>query len=157
MNKMGSRIKQKRLEKGMTGEELGRILNVQKSAVSKWERGAVENISQTKIMEMAKLFGCSPSWLMGYDAEDESTLKQNPQKKMGADQIIAELYNSYNHDLLNRKPEGASPRHRQELEEDKPTVSEFKEALELYRKYKEAIPQVQDAVDALLKKPQSGS
>lgn len=157
MNKMGSRIKQKRLEKGMTGEELGRILNVQKSAVSKWERGAVENISQTKIMEMAKLFGCSPSWLMGYDAEDESTLKQHLQKKMGADQIIAELYNSYDYDLLNRKPEGAGPRHRQEPEEDKPTVSEFKKALELYRKYKEAIPQVQDAVDALLKKPQSGS
>jgi len=109
MNKMGSRIKQKRLEKGLTCEALGQILNVQKSAVSKWERGAVENISQTKIKEMAKLFQCSPSWLMGYD------------------------------DVKTTDPK------------------EIEKALELYEKYKNAIPQVQDAVEVLLKssRPQS--
>lgn len=103
MNKMGSRIKEKRLEKGLTLEALGQLLSVQKSAISKWERGAVENISQTKIKEMSKIFQCSPAWLMGYDDEPST----DPQ--------------------------------------------EIEKALELYDQYKHAIPQVQDAVEALLK------
>ena len=103
MNKMGSRIKQKRLEKGLTLEALGQLLSVQKSAISKWERGAVENISQTKIKEMSKIFQCSPAWLMGYDDEPST----DPQ--------------------------------------------EIEKALKLYHQYKHAIPQVQDAVEALLR------
>lgn len=70
MNLMGQRIREKRLEKGLSLESLGKLLGVQRAAVSKWELGAVENISQTKIKEMAKIFDCSPSWLMGYDQDD---------------------------------------------------------------------------------------
>lgn len=103
MNLMGQRIREKRIEKGLSLEALGKILGVQRAAVSKWELGAVENISQTKIKEMAKLFECSPSWLMGYDDEPST----DPQ--------------------------------------------EIEKALKLYEQYKHAIPQVQNAVEALLK------
>lgn len=155
MNIMGQRIREKRQEKGLSLDALGKLLGVQRAAVSKWELGAVENISQTKIKEMAKIFDCSPSWLMGFDLEDGNGLElqmdvEQPKPRRAFDPII-----EYGDRILKDKPLGAGPRHRQELEEDKPTVSEFKEALELYRKYKEAIPQVQDAVDALLKVPKS--
>ena len=70
--------------------------------------------------EMAKLFDCSPSWLMGYDEND------------GYQEVISALMRS----------------------EPDPNV-EIAKALELYERYKKAIPQVQDAVEALLKPAQS--
>lgn len=71
MSDMGNRIKQKRTELGLSGEELGKILGVQRAAVSKWESGEVENIKRSTIEAMAKLFKCSPSWLMGFDVSVE--------------------------------------------------------------------------------------
>lgn len=67
MADMGNRIYQKRKELGLTMEELGNKLGVNKTAVNKWEKGIVKNIKQSTIKEMADIFGCSPSWLMGFD------------------------------------------------------------------------------------------
>jgi transcriptional regulator with XRE-family HTH domain len=120
---MGQRIREKRLEKGLSLERLGKRLGVQRAAVSKWELGAVENISQTKIREMAKIFDCSPSWLMGYDP--------------GADiDFTGEDGRTVHIDGINE---------RQEIEK----------ALYLYELYKNAIPPVQEAVEALLKPSKS--
>lgn len=68
---MAKRIKDKRIENNLTMEELGKKLGVQKSAVHKWETGLVENIKQTTIKKMADIFGCSPTWLMGFDDEPQ--------------------------------------------------------------------------------------
>lgn len=68
-NLMGKRICQMRKEKGLTMEELGSMVGVNKSAVNKWEKGIVCNIKRTTIADMAKIFDCSPVWLMGYDPE----------------------------------------------------------------------------------------
>ena len=133
MNKMGSRIKQKRQEKGLTCEALGKILNVQKSAISKWERGAVENISQTKIMEMAKIFGCSPSWLMGYDEDPPQREKVCFVKYLpGGEKICIEV-------------------------KDDDARAELEHIFNLYESYQGAIPQVREAVEALLKPSRSVS
>lgn len=64
---MGEIIKILRLKAGLTQEELGTHLGVQKSAVRKWEKGAVENIKRTTIQAMAELFEVTPPYLMGYD------------------------------------------------------------------------------------------
>ncbi len=42
--KMGDRIKQLRLAKGITQEELGKIVGVKKAAVQKWESGMTKNL-----------------------------------------------------------------------------------------------------------------
>lgn len=67
MATMGERIFQKRKELGMTMEELGARLGVNKTAVNKWEKGIVQNVKQSTIKQMADIFGCTPSWLMGFD------------------------------------------------------------------------------------------
>lgn len=67
MSEMGKRIKDKRTEYNLTMNELAEKLGVQASAVNKWEKGAVENIKRSTIAQMAKLFDCSPAWLMGLD------------------------------------------------------------------------------------------
>ena len=64
---MGERIKQKRLELGLTQEQLANKLGLQKSAVAKYENGRVTNIKRTIIVEMSRIFDCSPTWLMGLE------------------------------------------------------------------------------------------
>lgn len=62
---MGDIIKKKRVEIGLTQEELAEKLGLQKSAIAKYENGRVENIKRSVLKKMSELFDCSPSYLMG--------------------------------------------------------------------------------------------
>lgn len=64
---MGKRIRDLRIQHGMTQEELGEKFGVQKSAVAKWESGRVRNLKASTIKKMAELFGVKPSYVMGWD------------------------------------------------------------------------------------------
>lgn len=69
---IGENIKRERLAKGMTMEQLAKELGVGKSCVNKWEKGTVVNIKFSTIEQMAEIFGCSPSSLIGYEAIDSN-------------------------------------------------------------------------------------
>ena len=69
---MAERIKELRLAAGLTQEELGEKIGLQKSAIAKYENGRVENIKRSTIQAMADLFGVKPSYILGFDEEDES-------------------------------------------------------------------------------------
>ena len=60
--KMGDRIRQMRIDAGMTQEELAEKLGLQKSAIAKYENGRVENIKRSTIQKMAELFDRTPSY-----------------------------------------------------------------------------------------------
>lgn len=64
---MGERIKSRRVEMGLTQEELAGRLGLQKSAIAKYENGRVENIKRSIIQKMAAVLDCSPCFLMGFD------------------------------------------------------------------------------------------
>lgn len=64
--KMGDIIKALRLKKGLTQEELGKYIGVQKSAIRKYESGMIENIKRSAIQKMADVFNVSPSYIMGF-------------------------------------------------------------------------------------------
>ena len=64
---MSNKIKELRKARHMTQTELGDILGVGKSAISKYEKGRVENLKRSTIAEMAKLFSVSPSYLLGWE------------------------------------------------------------------------------------------
>ena len=82
MKQMGARIREKRRELDLTLEELGEKLGVQKSAISKWEKGEVLNIKRDYISKMAGIFGVSPAWLMGLDnASDVSITYSAPGRE----------------------------------------------------------------------------
>lgn len=67
MKNMGQRIRQKRLEMGLTQEELGQKLGIKKSAISKIEKGEVKAIDRDYIAKMVQLFHCDANWLMDLD------------------------------------------------------------------------------------------
>ena len=71
MKPMGEIIKEERIKAGLTQTELGEMLGVQKNAVCKWEKGRVLHIGQDKLYLMAKIFGVSPSYLLGFDESKE--------------------------------------------------------------------------------------
>ena len=104
---MGERIKYLRESIGMTQDELGEKIGVQKSAVVKYEKGKVENIKRSAIKTMAEIFNVSPCYLMGFD-EDEDEIKtiskqvallQAVQDQWGKDSVkMLELFTGLNPD-----------------------------------------------------------
>ncbi len=50
---IGMLIKEARLSKGLTQEELGEIVGVQKSAIAKYENGRVVNIKRSTLQKLA--------------------------------------------------------------------------------------------------------
>lgn len=68
---MAERIKELRLAAGLTQEELGEKIGLQKSAIAKYENGRVENIKRSTIQALADLFGVKPSYILGFDEDEE--------------------------------------------------------------------------------------
>ena len=68
---MGERIKELRKSKGLTQEELGKLIGVQKSAILKYEKGMVKNLKQSTIGILSDYFEVSPAYLMGYEYSEE--------------------------------------------------------------------------------------
>lgn len=67
----GEIIKMLRKERGLTQEQLGDIIGVQKSAIAKYESGRVENLKRHSIEKLAKFFDVTPSFLLGIDEDQE--------------------------------------------------------------------------------------
>lgn len=62
---VGSLIKQARLEKGFTQDELAEKVGVKKSAVAKWENGRVSEIKRSNLKMLSEVLGVNPNKLLG--------------------------------------------------------------------------------------------
>ena len=69
---IGEKIKQARNIKGMTQEELGKIVGVQKSAIAKYESGRVVNIKRSTLQKIASALSIRPSELVFDESPKES-------------------------------------------------------------------------------------
>ncbi|MCI1777151.1 helix-turn-helix transcriptional regulator [Paenibacillus lactis] len=77
MNIMGSRIKELRLQKGMTQDELAEKLGVNRANISNYERGQITNIPSDKLDIMADLFDTNVDYIMGRsDVRDKENGKK---------------------------------------------------------------------------------
>ncbi len=61
---IGAKIKAARIAKGLTQEELGKLLGVQKSAIAKYENGRVVNIKRSTLKKISDVLGVRPSELI---------------------------------------------------------------------------------------------
>lgn len=73
---VGEKIRIARTNKGMTQEELGKALGVQKSAIAKYEKGRVVNIKRTTLKAMSDILGIAPSELI-FESYMEEEQKKN--------------------------------------------------------------------------------
>ena len=91
-------IKSKRLELGLTLEEVANKIGVKKPTLQRYESGVISNIPSDKIESLAKVFDISPSVLMGWEEEKKETKSSsdtNPinehEEEKDIEKIIDEL------------------------------------------------------------------
>ena len=72
---VGEYIRQLRINKGITQEELGKIIGVQRAAVQKWECNKTQNLKRTTIQKLATYFDVSPSSFIFEDTSIDKTLE----------------------------------------------------------------------------------
>ncbi|MGF7145338.1 transcriptional regulator with XRE-family HTH domain [Anaerotaenia torta] len=61
------RIKQKRLERGLTLAQIADALNVTEATAQRYESGSIKNVPYEHMCTYAKLLHCSPQYLMGWE------------------------------------------------------------------------------------------
>ena len=108
MPKINERIKERRLHKGFTLLEVADVLGVKEATVQRYESGAIKNISHETICKLSSLFGCSPSYLMGWEdkvAPASLNNYSNDEKR------LLSLYNSLNDDGKQKLIERAEELH----------------------------------------------
>ena len=71
---MGNIIKKLRLQKGITQEELAKVIGVSKATIMKYEKGIVYNMKRSSIAKLADYFGVSPTYLMGLEEKQPSNI-----------------------------------------------------------------------------------
>ena len=86
----GEIIKMLRKSRGLTQEELGNVIGVQKSAIAKYEKGRVENLKRASIEKLAIYFGVSPSFILGINDGDKN--EETMYKTSGIDFFRIPLY-----------------------------------------------------------------
>jgi transcriptional regulator with XRE-family HTH domain len=97
-NEMSKKIRELRLAKGMTLEQVSIIVGVGKSTVRKWETGMIANMKRDKIALLAKALSTTPAYLMGWDEETNETKNSPPVQSIteGEQKLL---------DLFRRVPE----------------------------------------------------
>ncbi len=69
-------LKQERLKRGYTQEELGKRVGLKKSAIHKYENGLVVNPGRSLIFKFAQALNVSPAYLLGIEDEPKDSEKE---------------------------------------------------------------------------------
>jgi transcriptional regulator with XRE-family HTH domain len=85
---IGTRIKELRKLAGLSQEELGRRVGVQRAAINKYEKGTVTNIPIHTIEQMAIIFDVSPTYLVGWNTNQGNELAIETKIVQGVHQIF---------------------------------------------------------------------
>lgn len=96
----GTRIKELRTLSGMSQEELGRRVGVQRAAINKYEKGSVTNIPISTIERIASIFDVSPTYIVGWNGDEQGNplsaevkIIQGVSKFFGKDSVeLLEMY-----------------------------------------------------------------
>ena len=70
-NELSIKIRQLRMERDMTLEQVAVIVGVGKSTVRKWETGMIANMKRDKISSLAKALNTTPAYLLGWEEEQK--------------------------------------------------------------------------------------
>ena len=91
---IGKLIKEARLEKGLTQEQLGELVGVQKSAIAKYESGRVVNIKRSTLQKLAKALNLKGSDLViGTNPKEAAELSARVLMDSNLRELV-ELYSS---------------------------------------------------------------
>ncbi len=84
------KIKELRLQRKMTLEQVGDIVGVGKSTVRKWETGMIANMRRDKIGLLAQALGTTPAYLMGW--KEDKTNSPDELKITEGEKALLDLF-----------------------------------------------------------------
>lgn len=82
-------IKNKRLELGLSYSELGKLCEVDKTTVRKWELGLIENMKRDKMVLLSKALDVSPLVLLGIEEYSPKEVMTDTSNKIS---VYAHLF-----------------------------------------------------------------
>lgn len=72
---ISKKIKELRIRKDLSLEQVGDYVGVSKATVLKWESGQIKNMRRDKIVRLAEILGITPGDLLGWnDSIEQSNL-----------------------------------------------------------------------------------
>lgn len=74
---VGSRIKNLRIKKNYTLDELGKMIDASRQTLHKYEQGIITNIPKEKIEKIAQVLGVSPSYIYGWENDETYYIDEN--------------------------------------------------------------------------------
>lgn len=77
MSSFAERLAALRAEKGMTLEEIGNAIGVSRGTVNKYEHGMITNIPPDRVHKIARIFGVTRPYLMGWTDDREVNPSEN--------------------------------------------------------------------------------
>ena len=87
-NELSIKIRELRLARDMTLEQVANIVGVGKSTVRKWETGMIANMKRDKIALLAQALGTTPAYLMGWKDENQHSLPDEPTLTEGEKMLL---------------------------------------------------------------------
>jgi repressor LexA len=96
---MATKIKELRQERGLTLEQVAKVVGVGKSTVRKWETGMIANMKRDKIASLAKALGTTPAYLMGW--KEKSPSEEKPKDLSEGEKMLLELFRKVPEDQQN--------------------------------------------------------
>ena len=88
---VGEKIRAARIAMGMTQEELGKILGVQKSAIAKYEKGRVVNIKRSTLKKISDVLGIRPSELIYEEMQKKNDIQTDIVVRVRTDDNFASI------------------------------------------------------------------
>lgn len=80
MDKIIQFLKDRRLELGLTLDDVAAIVGVNNSTVSRWESGDIQNMKRNYIVKYAEALRISPGVIMGWDEPPALELSETETK-----------------------------------------------------------------------------
>ena len=76
-----NKLKERRLELGLTLDEVAKKVGVSKATVSRWETGEIENMRRDRIAALAKVLKVDPNFILEIDFNKNDPISQLSKKE----------------------------------------------------------------------------
>ena len=116
---VGNRIRQRRLELGLSGEEVGKMLGVNKTTVYRYEKGEIDKIPIEVVEKLSVALRTTPDVIMGWNTDASTPTNLVPINrasivsipvlgtiKCGQPILAEENITGYREELSDRLPSG---------------------------------------------------
>lgn len=77
MGLLNERIKIMRMKRGYTLAYVAEQLGIKEATMQRYESGEIKNVKHETISKLAEIYGCSPSYLMGWEEQISLTKKDS--------------------------------------------------------------------------------